>query len=130
MDNLSTTIEPFLFLRSTIRNLFHDLTHHPVTPYQYNHAMSSDVATPRATSSSYHITSPNVYTFVEHNFFPTTPESRSLFLRTFVQHSNCNSIPILGSRSSENILQWSWLLWVLLMVLSLMGVRISLCQGL
>jgi len=61
--NSSATLKLFAMLRYTIRILSHDLTHHQHNSYQYNHATSSDVATPQTTFLSYQIMPPPLHCY-------------------------------------------------------------------
>jgi hypothetical protein len=97
-----------------------------ITPYQYNHATSPDIATPVTTFLPYKIPPTlsrhilcvsqclrlSVTPFLPHH--ARNPTIISKFLLTPI---NRDSIALLCSRSSENILQWSWLLWILLVEL-------------
>jgi hypothetical protein len=114
--------------RSDVPSESHPMILHTTskTLYQYNHTISSNVATPQSTSLLYLIIRPpscrslhvsqhlrlSVTQFLQHPHYTSTfyPKYLRIFLR-------CDSIPLSGSRSSGNNLQWSWLLWVLLMEL-------------
>lgn len=106
-------------LRCTIQIFIHVFTLCQQNSYQHNHSTSSDIATPQPPSLSYSIIpAPLTNIFTPSPPHPTSPpfHNSDSYIPS-PAHSDHGNIPQSGSRSSMNILQWSWHSWIALMKL-------------